>query len=485
MGALEKRRFTYPVADADLKALHKASLQILGEMGVKVEHGSMRERLRGKGCQVDGERVYFPAEVVEEVLTQVPPSFTLYGRFLDCTVSLDGKRMWGTNPGIVPWIRDLESGEFRSTTLGDVADTTRLMDAMENVQLIMATLVGAKDVPPEESVTRPFAMVLANTTKPIFGPGPTNGDEARKAVTLARAVRGGDTEHLRRYPICTPFICPISPLYYPEEIVDALVVLAEAGLPTSIISNPVLGLTSPYTLAGGIALSHAEILAGIAMVQEVAPGLPVLHHATPSRGDMHTLVSITGGPEVGLMRGTIAALARWCRIPSSVHGLHTSSPHLDLQAGLEKALNGLQVALGGPDLLGGVGILANGMATAYEAIVVDNEILGAIFRVVEGCRVDEERMGLEVIARVVGGESFLGQLHTVKHLRSGEMWESRLTMRHEAVEVLGGHPTKTMLERANEVAQQLLREHVVPPLPQEVQLEVEELLSRAGDRSES
>ncbi len=471
-----------PIADADLKALHEASLRILAEMGVQVEHGEMRERLRARGCRVEGERVYFPAEVVEGSLAQVPPSFTLYGRFLDCSVQLDGRRMWGTNPGIVPWIRDLESGEFRSTTLADVAATTRLMDAIENVHVIMATLVEARDVPPKESITRPFAVVLANTVKPVFGPGPTNGHEARTAVALAAAVRGGDPDRLRRYPLCTPFICPISPLYFPEQIVDALVVLAEAGVPTSIISNPVLGLTSPYTLAGGIALSHAEVLAGIVMVQEVAPGLPVLHHATPSRGDMHTLVSITGGPEVGLMRGTIAALARWCRIPSSVHGLHTSSPYLDLQVGQEKALNGLQVALGRPDLLGGVGILANGMATAYEAIVLDNEILGAIFRVVEGCRVDEDHLGLEVISQVVAGESFLGQEHTVKHLRSGEIWEPRLAMRHEAVDALGGEATRSMVERAHDIAQQLLSEHTVAPLPKEVQLEVEEILSHTRER---
>jgi len=479
MGKVEGRGFMNPVADADLAALHEASLRILREMGVQVEHEAMRERLQESGSQVKEGRVYFPAEVVEESLAQVPSSFTLYGRSLDCTVSLDGQQMWGTHPGVVPWIRDLESGEFRSATLADVADTTRLMDAMENVHVVMSSLVEGTDVPPKEGIPRAFAVVLANTVKPLFGPGPTNGYEAQMAVALARAVRG-DTEHLRRYPLCTPFICPISPLYFPEDIVDALVVLAEAGVPTCIISQPTLGLTSPYTLASGIALSHAEVLAGIVMVQEVAPGLPVLHHATPNIADMRTVVSTTGGPELGLMRGTIAALARWCRIPSSVHGLHTSSPYLDLQVGQEKALNGLQVALGRPDLLGGVGILANGLATAYEAIVVDNEILGAIFRVVEGCRVDEDHLALEVIARVVAGESFLGQPHTVKHLRSGEVWEPCLAMRHEAVNALAGESTKDMVERAHDIVQRLLREHSVTPLSEEVQSEMEEILSLPG-----
>ncbi len=485
MGKVEQRPPIDPLADADLAALHDASLHILAEIGVDVEHKRMRERLQEMGCRVEGERVCFPAEVIERSLAQAPHSFTLYGRSLECAVQLDGQRMWGTNPGVVPWIRDLESGEFRSTTLADVAATTRLMDATENVHVVMATLVEARDVPPRESITRAFAVALANTVKPLFGPGPTNGDEARTAVALARAARDGDADRLRRYPLCLPFICPISPLHFPEAIVDAIVVLAEAGMPTAIISNPILGLTSPYTLAGGIALSHAEVLAGIVMVQEMAPGLPVLHHATPSRGDMHTLVSITGGPEVGLMRATIAALARWCRIPSSVHGLHTSSPHLDLQTGQEKALNGLQVAYGRPDLLGGVGILANGMATAYETIVLDNEILGAIFRVLEGCRVDEDHLALEIIAQVVAGDSFLVQPHTVKHLRSGEVWQTRLAMRHETVKALAGEPTNAIVERAHHIAQQLLSEHTVPPLPEGVQLDMEDILSCAGEKSGS
>ena len=135
---------------------------------------------------------------------------------------------------------------------------------------------------------------------------------------------------------------------------DALIVVAQAGLPLEVIANPVMGVTAPYTIAGTVALGHAEVLAAAVMAHAVRPGLPILNGNTPSVADMRTLASTTGGPETGLIRRTVAELSHHLGLPSCVHG-HTSSARVDYQAGDEKALNTLLIASARPSILGGLG----------------------------------------------------------------------------------------------------------------------------------
>ena len=135
------------------------------------------------------------------------------------------------------------------------------MDAMENLHAVYVSLVDATDVASHMSTVTDFAAVIANTTKPLIGPGVTNRAEAETIVNIAGALRGGDGDYLKKYPVCVPFICPISPLFFPKDIVDALICVAESGLPLIALTNPVMGLTSPYTIASTVALGHAEVLA--------------------------------------------------------------------------------------------------------------------------------------------------------------------------------------------------------------------------------
>lgn len=174
------------------------------------------------------------------------------------------------------------------------------------------------------------------------------------SLAMARATRNGDGEQLKRFPPCVPFVCPVSPLYFPEDIVESLIVIAEAGLPLNALPNPVMGLTSPYTIASSVALGHAEVLTLVVMAHAVSPGLPILNHNTPSVADMRSLASTTGGPETGLIRQTVVLLSHYLGILVCAHG-HTSSAVLDFQAAEEKAINGLLLASARPSLLGGFG----------------------------------------------------------------------------------------------------------------------------------
>lgn len=461
------------VPEDSLRRIHEASVRILGEIGIRTDHAVITERLAARGCHVKGERVFFPPELVAATIQAIPASFPVYGRSVDNPLTIGLNETYGTNTGIFANIFDFDSGKPRRSTLQDVKTTTRLLDAMENVHVVYVSLVDATEKPPHLVTLSDFAAVLENTTKPLVGPGVTNRAEAEAVVAMALAIRHDNREALRNYPLCVPFVCPVSPLFFPKDIVDAMIVIAEAGLPLDSVTNPVMGLTSPFTLAGTVALGHAEMLALAVMAHTITPGLPILNQNTPSVADMRTLASTTGGPETGLIRQTAMLLSQYLNIPGCAHG-HTSSARLDYQAGEEKALNSLLIAGARPALLGGLGSLANVTVASLETILLDNERFGAIFRILKGVQVDEEHLGFETISDQIGEDTFLASEHTLKYLRSDEVWKPILAVREGLVE--GVPPLVTSLDRARASAKELVESYRVAPLPEEIRQEIDQII---------
>ena len=106
--------------------------------------------------------------------------------------------------------------------------------------------------------------------------------------------------------------------------------------------------------------------------------------------------------------------------------------------------------------------------------MLDNERLGAVRRVLAGVAVDDDRLGLDVIARAAEGGDFLGHEHTLKHLHSAEVWRPRLALRGGLVE--GAPPAKGSVDRARAAARKILDTHTVAPLPTDVQSAITEAI---------
>ena len=472
-------KFSLNAPEESLNRIHSVALRILAELGIRLDQPEMRERLAGLGCRVSGEAVCIPPELAEMALRAVPPSFRLYGRDDSQGVRVGGDGPFlCTNTGILPYVYDFETGEVRSSVREDVETTTRVLDALSEIDIVYVSLLDATEVPGHLITLTDLAATLANTTKPLVGPGATTGAEARAIIAMAAAVRGGDRERLAAEPPCALFVAPITPLKFPTDAVDALIEVAHAGLPLMALTNPVMGATAPYSIAGTVALAHAEILATIVMAYAVRPGLPILNFSAPTVADMRTISSTSGGPETGLMRALAVSLARSLGIPAWGHG-HTSSTRLDEQASDEKSINQLLIAQAGPSLLGGLGGLANVTLTSYETLVLDNERFAALRRVMRGVVVDDEHLALDVLADMMRGEEVIRHDHTLNMLHGDEVWRPRLARRQGLV---GGAPdAKSARERAREEARRMMEQHVVAPLPAAVQAEMDEIIA-AYDR---
>jgi trimethylamine---corrinoid protein Co-methyltransferase len=101
-------------------------------------------------------------------------------------------------------------------------------------------------------------------------------------------------------------------------------------------------------------------------------------------------------------------------------------------------------------------------------------------RLRKGLSADAEHLAVDIILDVMNGtRNFLGQKHTMKHLRAGELALTKFAERNSWDtwdEKLG---RKQMADFAIDEAERILREHEVPPLSPEQEKELDRILATA------
>jgi len=137
----------------------------------------------------------------------------------------------------------------------------------------------------------------------------------------------------------------------------------------------------------------------------------------------------------------------------------------------------LLAVLAGADIVYQAGSLEGGMAASFEELVMDDEICKAVLKAVQGIEVNDETLAIDVINKVGPGGHFLAEKHTLKNFEE-TLFFSELTDRHsyDAWKKAGG---KSMIKRAREKAEEILKEHWPTPLDKDVQKEISEIIERA------
>jgi trimethylamine--corrinoid protein Co-methyltransferase len=274
-------------------------------------------------------------------------------------------------------------------------------------------------------------------------------------------------------------VSPISPLYFPDSLAAAISEVARLGVPFMPLPAPNAGATAPMSLAGALTLQNAEVLAAIVLVQVIHPGLPVVYCGRLSILEPRSGGASWGVPALGLAAAACVQIGHSYHLPVNVYGLSTDSNQPDMQNGYERALNAILPALAGADELSGIGNLGAGIISSYAQMVCDNDIVLSIKQVCKGFAVNENSLAVELVDEVLHTSgNFLAERHTVKTLRSGEVYFPVLADRrhYDEWERAG---RDGMLERARAKAEMLLAEHEVPPLSPEQERELDNIMHAA------
>jgi trimethylamine--corrinoid protein Co-methyltransferase len=357
----------------------------------------------------------------------------------------------------------------------DVADAARLLDALPHVSCVTPHFT-PQDVPQASMTLWMYYDTLLNTTKPIRGPGVHTAAELRALAEMAR-IAG---------PAVIPSadISPISPLTFPDDVVEAMLEAARLGLSLNPLPCPILGATAPMSIAGGLVQQNAEVLASVVLAQLARPGLPVVYRGRLSVMDPRTGLSVWGNPEIGLISAATVEIGHHYGLPVNVYGFCTNAHSPDIQNGYERTLNALLPVLAGADEISGVGEMDSGLASSLAQMVIDDEILASIGRVRRGFEVHEDSLALDVMGVVMdGSRNFLAEMHTVRYLRQGELLQPRLARRDSYAEWEAAG-RRGLVEAAEEKVRQLLATHEAPPLSEEQRVALRDVIRAVESRLE-
>jgi trimethylamine---corrinoid protein Co-methyltransferase len=458
------------LSDAEVEALHQATLRILTEVGVVLAHPGARKMLTDAGASIKEDRICLPPELVEDCIAKCPPQVSVRGRD-GTTKTLGDSSLNFHNLGGARDIHNPVTDEHRFAVLQDVRDSTRLLDALPNCNTITPFFTPS-DVPGELMSLAMYRHAMPYTTKPLQGPGVQVAAEVQYAVRMAE-VLGPPRE------VLTLSVSPVSPLAFPDHEVEAMLEIARQGIAFAPLPCPTAGTTAPFSIAGAIAQQAAEVLAALVMAQLVHPGLPMVFCGRLAMMEPRTGISVWGGIEMGLASAGTVQLGHHYGLPVNVYGFSTNSHTLDIQNGFERALNAVIPALAGADELSGIGEMEAGVLSTYAQMVVDNEFASSIHRARRGFTANEDSLAVDVIAKVMNGShNFLGQKHTMKYLKNGEMFVSKLAERGNW-ESWDAGGRWGIAEQAQAESDRILREHQVEPLSEAQSKELDAIMASA------
>jgi len=454
-------RATY---DRMCEDIHKASIALLNDPGVRIEHDAIRHLLLRNGAKPGGEAhtARIPAELVADALARSPRKVTLADRRERRTVlSATGASSVWSSPGM----NLLRRGSHRPFASADMADHARLLDQLESVDVVFG--MSLDDVPPPARDVVGLRIVAENSSKHVrvlcFSP------EGAEVITEMRRILGDD-------PWLSLGFTAHGPLRWTNLALEIFRRTAGHAIPVTVNGEPMAGASGPVTLAGSAAVGNAEILAGIVVNQLMEPGRPCIYNLGLAHVmDMRSATVVTGGPENALFAQISAAMGRRYALPSA-SWVSTESMCCDAQAGLEKMFGFAAHIAAGSSCVWGVGQLESELTVSPAMAVMDDEMVRYVRRFQQGVTVNAETLALDVIRDVGIGGSFLDHVHTLENFRK-ELFLPRALLRDRR-ERWRASGARTLAERAEEIADELIGNPVETDMTEEQARAMRDLAER-------
>lgn len=398
-----------------MQEIYDTSLGLLEDVGMGTAIPEFVQVVTDAGGWMDEhERLHYPRRVVETAIGTAAKEFVWHGFDDDRSIEVGGDRVHFGTAGAAVLMLDHESGTFRESTGRDLYDTARLVDTLEHVHFFVRTVVAREYERSRDIDINTAYASLVGTSKPI-GTSFFKREHVYEVVEMFDVALGGEGEYRKRPFLFANNTFVVPPLRFAEESTDCMVAQVESGVPINLLSAGQAGATAPAALAGSLVQALAECLAGLTSVNLLSPGHPCVMGLWPFVSDLRTGAMTGGSGEEGVLNAAAAQLVNWIGLPSGVAAGMSDSKLPDNQAGYEKGINITLAAQAGANLVyESAGMLASLLSCSLEALVIDNDMMGAVNRTVRGIEVDEGTLSRDVIADAVYGPGhFLGTDQTL------------------------------------------------------------------------
>lgn len=363
-----------------------------------------------------------------------------------------------------PFIRNLDEGR-RYASLEDFKNFVKLAYMSPGLHHSGGTVCEPVDIPVNK---RHLDMVYSHMrySDKCFMGSVTADERAQDTVEMSKILFGDefiDTETGKEKTVVTSLINANSPMTFDATMLGAAKVYALANQATVISPFILAGAMSPVTIAGTAAQILAEAMAGMAFVQLVRPGAPVVFGTFSSSVSMQSGAPTFGTPEPSLLMFITAALSRRLGVPFRSGGGLCASKIPDAQAAYESA-NTLQTAMlaGVNFMLHTAGWLEGGLAMGYEKFIMDADQAGMIQRFLQGVDLSENGQAMDALREVGPGSHFLGCAHTQANFETA-FYRSSIAD-NNSFEQWQSDGSLDAAQRANAIWKQMLNDYETPPL---------------------
>lgn len=213
-------------------------------------------------------------------------------------------------------------------------------------------------------------------------------------------------------------------------------------------------------------------MSGLVIQQLKVKGAPFIYGGIPSTMDMKTSIVAYGAPEMSLMSAAMTDMAHYYKLPVFTTAGCGDAKFVDQQFAVEAALSCLMAALSGGHLIHDTALMDAAQMVSPEGIVLVDEIVAMVKRIMGGVPVNDETLALNVVREVGPGGHYLDHKHTYKHFR--EMWYPNFfdRVRHD-VWMMGSQAS--IGDKINAKTREILETHQVPSLPNDVLAALDEI----------
>jgi trimethylamine--corrinoid protein Co-methyltransferase len=184
----------------------------------------------------------------------------------------------------------------------------------------------------------------------------------------------------------------------------------------------------------------------------------------PFISDLRTGSFSGGSGEEALVTAATAQLCNHFGFTTSVGAGMTDAKTMDVQAGYEKAITIATAALSGANLVAAYlvaaypGIVGSLVAQSFEGMLIDNDLIGNVQRVLRGVEVTDETLSYDVIKETVYGQGhFLGSKQTLDLMNSEYLYPEVADRRTPGE--WGEMGRKTLYEQAHERVGEMLADY--------------------------
>jgi len=452
------------------KILEEAKM-ILETQGVFIENQEAIDLFNQHDINHEGSRYFIPPDLINKCLKTVPSEITLYDREGNEHITLKEDNV-NFDPGSAAiFILDEETGDIREGVSKDFIRFSKVVEQLKYIDAQSTALI-YKDVPKEAQDWHRLYLALSNCYKPVV-----TGTFRKESFSIMREILLAcrlSEDDLARKPLAIFDACPSPPLKWSDLTTQSLIDAARSMIPSEFVSMPLAGASAPITLIGSIAQHCAECLAGVVIAQLTKRGAPLIWGGSPAVFDMKHGTTPMGAIETMMINLGDVEMGKFLNLPTHAYMGLSDSKVPDAQAGFEAGMGALLAGLAGINMISGPGMLDFESTQSIEKLIIDNEIVGMVKRLLQGIEDHGSPFASEILKDYEDKEELLSHPSTLKYFRKELFLPSPIIdrMTRDSWKQNG---SKSARKRAKEQASILLSKTSIHPIEENLTRELEKI----------